>query len=229
MKSYIKLFTVALVSLTFINCKNNEVKLSEYKYLDKTLNITCTQIDSTLIKEAVLSFEDDISNHFMRNETPNLSQAYSRIINYGIYGKAPYRDMVSDHTKEIFDALKTNTDLWITKDDNTTLNYNHPYVLCLAENIKDKDINTTFNALLNTNSMRQDIFAEAFRRKSSLALRDKYLATYIALDLYFAKLFNVDFNQPKSAKPAQNKNQNLSEPKLNKQVKKADPHAGHNH
>lgn len=222
MKNYIKIFTVALVLITFTNCKNNDVKLSEYKYADKTFNVACTQIDTTLIKEAVLSFEDDISTEFARNGQPNLSQAYSRIVNLGIYGRAKYRDMVSDHTKEIFDALKADTDLWTTNGDKTTLNYSHPFVKCLAENINDKDIKTTFNALLSTNSMRPDIFAESFRRKSSLALRDKYLATYIALDMYYAKLFNVDFSQPKSTKPVQATKPNLSKPEVKKEIIKAD-------
>lgn len=219
MKSYIKLFTVALVAITFSNCKNNEVKLSEYKYADKTFDMACNQIDTLLLKEAVFSFEDDISNFFERNGRKNLAQAYSKTVNLVVYKRAQYRDMVSDHTREVFDILKTQNGLWHTTTDGTTLNYDHPFVQCLASHIQDKDIKTTFNALLSTNSMRQDIFADAIRRKSSYALRDRYLATYIALDLYYGKLFDVDFTQPKKTPVKGNRTQTINKSQMKKKVK----------
>lgn len=225
MNNYIKFLAVALVLVTFTNCKKDEVKLSDYKYSDKTLNVACSQIDSTLLKEALLSFEDDIANFYARNGKPNLSQAYSRTVNLGIYGRGQYDKMVSDHSIEIFNVLKSKTDLWHTSGNKTTLNYNHPFVKCLAENIKDKEIQTTFNALLSTNSMRQDIFGEALRRKTSLALRDKYLATYIAFDFYYAPLFNVDLEALQAQKNTVNNAGNTE----NKIKNNQDSHAGHNH
>lgn len=200
MKFYLKLTTLLLVLITFSNCKKGAT-LSEYKYADKSFDVTCSQINPELLKEAVFSFEDDIANHFATNGTKNISQAYSRIVNLALYSRGKYEEIVSDHTKEIFKLLKNDADLWSTdKNGNTILNYNHTLVKCLSEHIKDKDLKTTFNALISTNSMNSRLFGEPLRRKSNLAVNDKYLATYIALDLYYAKLFNIDLEAPKTEK-----------------------------
>lgn len=225
MKNYIKLFSVALIAFTLSNCKNDNLGLSEFKYEDKNLKVNCYEIDTLLLKEAVFSFEDDIAKHYSKNGNPNLSQAYSRTINLGIYGRAPYEQMLSDHSKAIFEILKTKEGLWTTTGNKTTLNYNHPLVKCLAENINDKDINTTFNALLSTNSMRIELLGAELRKKSSLALRDKYLATYIALDYYYAKLFSVDFEALEAQKKL-NEAQKKSQTKIGNEN---NSHEGHNH
>ncbi len=199
MKSYIKLTTLLIVLSVFTSCKN-EATLSEYKYADKSFDVTCNQINPELLKEAVFSFEEDIANHFAGNGKKNISQAYSRIINLGLSNRAKYEDIVSDHTKEIFKLLKADTNLWSTDNNTTSLNYNHELVKCLSENMKDKDLKTTFNALITTNSMSSRLFGEPLKRKSNIAVNDKFLATYIALDFYYAKLFNVDLEAPKTKK-----------------------------
>ena len=195
MKSIFKPLSLLLVLIFFTSCKK-EITLSEYKYTDKEFAVNCDAINPELLKEAVFSFEDDIANHFAKNGKQNLSQAYSRTVNLGIYGRAKYNEIVSPHTKEIFNILKTDPNLWNTDEQTKTLNYNHEVVKCLAENISNKDLKTTFNALITTNSMSPKLFGEALRRQSGLALKDKYLATYIALDMYYAKLFDVDFDAP---------------------------------
>ena len=222
MNSYLKPLSILLVLTIFTSCKK-EATLSEYKYADKESNVNCQSISPELLKEALYSFEDDVANFYARDGKQNLSQAYSRTINLGIYGNAKYNEMVSPHTLEIFEILKTKTDLWDLSKKNKSLNYKHELVKCLADNISNKDLKTTFNALLSTNSMSAKLIGEPLKRQSSLAIKDKYLATYIALDMYYAKLFDVDFNAPKKEK--------IEVPKLEIPVdaRKKDPHAGHDH
>ena len=238
MNSYLKPLLILLVVSIFTSCKK-EATLSEYKYADKEYTVQCEGVNPELLKEAVYSFEDDITNHFARNGNKNLSQAYSRAVNAGIYGRTKYNEIVSSHTKEIFKILKEDTNLWNTEGKTKTLNYNSEFVKCLADNISNKDIKTTFNALLSTNSMSPKLFGEALRRQSGLALKDKNLATYIALDLYYAKLFDVDFDAPIEEKKNIDFNKTPSKSPVSKKVdlpmtkekatKIVDPHAGHNH
>lgn len=193
----LKPVSILLAFIFFTSC-NNEEKLSEYKYADKKFDVTCTQVNPDLLKEAVYSFEEDITTSFAKNGQKNLSQAYSRVISTGIYGMDNYEQIASDHTKEIFKLLKKEPNLWNTKGDKTTLNYNHELIKCLAENMSNKDLKTTLNALLSTNSMSVKLFGEPLRRQSRLAMTDKYLGTYIALDFYYANLFNADLDATKT-------------------------------
>ncbi len=204
MNSYLKTLSILLILTLFTSCKK-EAKLSEYKYADK-LYFECDGVNSDLLREAVYSFEDDITNYYARNGRQNLSQAYTQAVTAGISGRGKYIEIVSPHTKEIFELLKTNTDLWNTDGKIKTLNYNHSIVKCIGNNINNADLKTTFNALLSTNSMTPKLYGEAIRRQSNLAVKDKYLATYIALDMYYAKLFDVDLDAPKTEKKQQNVN-----------------------
>ena len=227
MKLSLKPVLSLLLLAVFVACKK-EASLSEYKYSEKKFDVNCTQINPDLLKEAVYSFEDDITKYFERNGIKNISQGYARIISYGVQGRANYNDMVSEHTKEIFKILKADQNLWIIGEKTASLNYNHGLVKCLAENIRDKDLNTTFNALLSTNSMSIKLFGAPLKRKYNFATKDKYLATYVALDLYYAKLFHVDLDAPKTQKPRVPNNTIKPRPK-GKVEKKVDPHAGHSH
>ena len=221
MKSILKPLSILLVLIIFTSCKK-EITLSEYKYADKEFTVKCDGINPELLKEAVFSFENDVTKYYERNGKSNLSQAYSRTVTYGMYGNAKYIEMVSPHTIEIFNLLKGKTDLWSLEGKTKTLNYNHELIACLANNLKDHDLKTTFNALLTTNSMSPKLIGAPLRRKAHIALKDQHLATYIALDMYYAKLFDVDFSNYKEEKST------ISELEAIKN-KQADPHAGHNH
>jgi hypothetical protein len=191
------------MAIALISCKK-EVVLSEFKYSEKDLQVNCEDVNLDLLKEAVFSFEDDIATYFSNNGTKNLSQAYSRTVNLALYGRAKYNDIVSDHTIEIFNILKEDNDLWNLDNEIKSLNYNSKLVKCLADNLSNKELKTTFNALLSANSMSAKLFGEPLRRMSYFAVKDKNLATYIALDMYYAKLFDLDLNQEKEIKEVSN-------------------------
>lgn len=227
MNSVLKSLVILSILTVFSSC-NKEATLNEYKYSEKEFDVTCSQVNPKLLKEAVYSFEEDITNYLKSNGRKNLYQSYAQFVNFSLQGNYSYSDMVSEHTKKIFKILKEDQSLWIIGENTTSLNYNHGLIKCLSENIKDNDLKTTFNALLSTNSMSARLFVEPLRRKNNLAVTDKYLATYIALDMYYVNLFNVDLEAKKSVKQSNKISTIKPQPKSTVE-KKVDPHEGHNH
>ncbi len=206
MKTNLRLTIILLIMAVFTNCKNDP-KLSEFKYSEKEFQVNCENIDLDLIKEAVYSFEEDITKYFSPKGRESLSQAYPRFVNYGQNSRANFNKIPSPHTQEIFEILKTDTELWNLDGENKSLNYNHELVKCIANNLTDKDLKTTFNALITTNSMSAKLIREPLKRNAYLAVNDIYLATYIALDMYYAKLFDMDFDMENAInKPVESDN-----------------------
>lgn len=219
---FFKLFVIAL-TISLISCKN-ENALSEYKYADKGLVLSCENVNSKLYSEALFSFENDIlKNYGKNNPNASLVQSYNQFIRNAVYGRIKYTDIVSPHTIKVFEALKNENDLWDANNPKSYLNYNSPLVKCIAINMQNADLKTTFNALLETNTMSPKPFGAPLMSNYRLVVQDKYLAAYIAFDLFYAKLFNIDLSQV-SNKPEQEVDFNKLPPKTN-----TNPHAGHNH
>lgn len=191
-----RFFKLFIITLTFglISCKN-ENALSEYKYTDKGLVFNCENLNAKLYSEALFAFENDILNHYGKN-IPNatLLQAYSQFIRYAVYSRVKYEDIVSPHTLKVFEALKNENDLWDANNPNSHLNYNSSLVKCIAVNMQNPDLKTTFNALLSTHTMAPKPFGAPLSSNFRLALQDKYLAAYVAFDLFYAKLFDADLS-----------------------------------
>ena len=226
---------VLLLALNF-NCKQeSSATLAEYKYADQPETISCNPADDKLFKEAVYSFENDIINNYDPNGKNKL-RAYRSFVNNAIANRVQVESMMSKQTKAIFDVLKTKSNLW----EGNHLNYTSDLTKCLSNNMQDKDLKTTFNALITTNSMSQQLFGPALRSNTSYT-RDPYLQTFIALDYYYAKMLDVDFTKvdldANEAKQQANNNIDFNKrpaaqpvgttPQLNKE--KTDDHAGHNH
>ncbi|WP_298239045.1 hypothetical protein [uncultured Algibacter sp.] len=218
----LKLFVVALV-ISFTSCKKEKTTLSEYIYTDKGVVLTCDSLDSKLYNEALFAFENDMINFYSKGK-PNISRAYSQFVRQAVSGQVKYQDMITPHTIEVFNVLKKENDLWDANNSNSHLNYNSKLFNCIATNIQNKDLNTTLNALISTNSMSPKLFGTPLISNYSQAIRDKYLSAYMAFDLFYAKLFDVDLSQV---------NMNESEEKVDfnntQQETTPDPHAGHNH
>lgn len=198
MKTKIYMTTFLLV-VTLVSCKK-ENTLSEYKYADKPMALPCDSLNSKLYNEALYSFEDDILN-FYGKDKKSLLTSYSRFLRVAIYSRVKYQDIVSEHTLKVFEVLKNDNDLWNLNSTTSHLNYNSKLMDCISKNIKDKDLKTTLNALLTTNSMSPKLFGAPVLASYSLALSDKALASYIAFDLYYAKLFDIDLTQVGKEKP----------------------------
>lgn len=232
----LKTVFVFFIVLNF-SCKqnNSEATLAEYKYTDQPETISCDPTTDKLMKEALYSFENDIINNYDPNGKNKL-RAYRSFVNNAVANRVDIANMMSKQTKAIFDVLKTKNDLW----EGTALNYNSDLVKCLSNNMQDQNLKTTFNALVSTNSMTQQLFGPALRSNTSYT-RDPYLQTFLALDYYYAKMIaldfskvdlevneakqqtnnKIDFNKRPAAQPVR------STPQIN--TKKVDDHAGHNH
>ncbi|MFD1163772.1 hypothetical protein [Hwangdonia seohaensis] len=199
---FFKLFVIAL-TFGLISCKN-ENTLTEYKYADKGLVLTCENVNSKLYSEALFAFEDDILKYYGKNN-PNASlvQAYGQFIRNAIYGRLKHEDIVSPHTVMVFETLKNENDLWDANNPESYLNYNGALVKCIAINMQNPDLRATFNSLLKVNSMSPKPFGAPLMSNYRHALSDKYLAAYIAFDLYYAKLFNKDLSSANAEKSVQ--------------------------
>ena len=194
----IKFFLVALI-FNVSSCKKKS-SFTDYKYADITAEIYCSSENSKLLNEALYAFEDDIINNYDK-QNKNTIRAYNSYIRIATTRKAPVTTFVSEHAVNVLKALK-GTDIFT----NGKLNYESSTIKCIAENIKEEDLKTTFNALLSTNSMRKDLFAAPLQSASTKVAKDKYLALYVALEFFYGELLNedlskIDFNKPESAKP----------------------------
>ncbi|MDO5971698.1 hypothetical protein Q4Q35_17990 [Flavivirga aquimarina] len=190
-----------LLVLTLLNCKNDN-SFSDYKYTDKPIVLTCNDFNSKLYHEALYAFENDILKFYSKTgKNVSLTQAYGNFVRNASYKRVKYEDVISAHTLEVFKALKNENTLWDANNAKSHLNYNSSIVNCIANNIQDTALKTTFNALVTTNSMSPKLFGAPLNSKYRTVIKDKYLATYIALDLFYSKLFDIDFSKVDLDKP----------------------------
>lgn len=217
-------FIAFLLVLTLVSCKK-ENTFTDYKYADKPVVLNCENFDSKLYHEALYAFEQDILDFYSkRNPKNSLIQAYNLFIREAVSGRATYENIISKHTVQVFEALKSESNLWSMDTNANHLNYNNSFVNCISNNMHDKDLKATFNALVSTNSMNSKLFGAPLMSNYRSVLQDKYLAAYIAFDLYYAKLFDIDFTKINLDTPETKVDFNsITEQPV------ADPHAGHNH
>lgn len=194
-----KFFLITLFLLCFVTSCKKENAFKEYAFADKPAVLACENLNSKLYNEALYSFENDILN-FYGKDKKSLLLAYSQFIRLSVYSRINYKNMVSEHTLKVFEALKNESELWDFNNTSSHLNYNGALMDCIAQNITNPDLKTTLNALLSTNSMSPKLFGTPLSTNYSATLSDKYLASYVAFDLFYAKLFDVDFSQVEKEK-----------------------------
>ncbi|WP_034044506.1 hypothetical protein [Wocania ichthyoenteri] len=199
---FFKLIVITLV-ISLISCKK-ENTLSEYKYADKGLVLSCENVNSKLYSEALFTFENDILNFYGKNN-PNASliQAYGQFIRNAIYGRIKYENIVSPHTVKVFEVLKNEDDLWDASNPKSYLNYNSALINCISINMQNAELKTTFNSLLKVNSMSPKPFGAPLTSNYRDVIKDKYLAAYVAFDLFYANLFNKNLSKVNAEKPVQ--------------------------
>jgi len=230
-KTQLKLTFIALC-LTFFNCKKETAEFTNYKYANEDSSFLCENLDSKLYLEALLSFEDDITTYYDFNGR-DLRRSYSFYTRDALGNKAKYQDILTPHTMEVFEALKKDKDLWL----NNSINYNSDLFTCLGDNFRIPSLQTTFKALVSTNSMRPELFGAPLLKHVKNSHEDRYIATYVAFDLFYAKIFDIDpttiTNDSQKTKASRasnllnNKAQTIQESAVETEEK--DPHAGHNH
>ncbi|WP_299555164.1 hypothetical protein [Seonamhaeicola sp.] len=225
MKFIVKTIAFTLTLILF-NCKSETSNLA-YKFSNMPETIACGGSNTKLYQEALYAFEKDILDFYGKNNRnanalPNLTFAYNQFIRNAVYGRVPYESVVSEHTIEVFKALKNDNTLWDPSNTKSHLSYDSPLIKCISENIKDQNLKTTFNSLLTINDLSPKLFGAPLTSKYGNALNDKYLASYIAFDLYYSRLFDMDFSKTNFGQPDTTVD-------FNKVPTTNDSHAGHDH
>lgn len=212
MKANFNLFAFLLVC-TLLSC-NQDVTLSEYKFSDKAAVINCGGKDSKLFNEALYAFEDDITSFYKNKNNPNgnLPLIYSQFLRNYSGHRINYEELVTPHTLEVFKVLKTRKDLWDPNSSVSKLNYYGSFFNCIATNVQDKNLKPTLNALLTTHSMSPRMFTAPLLTQYRAAANDKYLSAYVAFDLFYAKLFDIDPTKVKEREEKVDFNQTPNSP-----------------
>ncbi|WP_299252246.1 hypothetical protein [uncultured Lacinutrix sp.] len=230
-------FLALLIFVTFSSCNNS--KTIDYKYSESPKVLACDFPNGDLLQEAVYAFENDIINSYDM-QYRNAAKSYSKLISTRLRGQLKLTDIASEHSLKIAKALKEDSSLWVTNNGVTSLNTSHPVVDCIANNIKDKGIKTTYNALLSTNSLKPNLILPLLSGSTRFIQADGSLKTYVALEFFYSQLLNTTVEelknpnpqaQPEPAKPSVNGVDLNRTPKQEVPKKGAtnDPHAGHNH
>lgn len=185
-----KPFLLILISIFVLSCSQS-LKL-EYKHSDKEQSIACSNTSDALLNEALYSFEEDIVKHY---KLPNakLIPTYAKFIFKGMTGDAPYQKIANSHSLAIRDALIAEGIL-ITNGVKSNLNYTHPTVQCIINNIEDPVLKNNLNVLIETNTMDPHLFNSRPRKFGRKAEKHRYQATYIALDGYYQNLVGLSLN-----------------------------------
>ncbi len=161
------------------------------------MQVSCAGANDKLLNEALYSFFDDITVYYRtKSNDPSQSgmstyEAYANYVYNGALGQADYESIVSNHTKNVMNELRKETQLWDRKPAMSNLNYNSEFVNCLISNIKDKDMALSIQALNSANSMTPKLMADRFRLSIKAALVDPNYGMYIALDTYYQYLFDL--------------------------------------
>lgn len=181
-----KIVFLIMVTTTIISC--NQKATFDFKFADQPQVITCDETQDALLNETLYSFENDL---IMKYDSINKSKVkgYGLFVYRGMDGTAKYEEIITENTRPIIDALIAENIL-IENKTPSQLNYEHPTVKCIINNIKDEDLKRTINALIDTKTMDPKLFNSRFKNYGHNVDNDRYLALYIALDAYYQHILN---------------------------------------
>jgi len=189
---------VLVIAIAFSSCKKS--KTVDYKYADSPKVLSCNLSNGDLFHDAIYAFNNDLINTYDKQKS-NGSRIYSNFVNFSSRGKINVEDIASKHSLKIAKALKAESNLWHIENGKTSLNASHPLVDCIANNIKDKDIKATFNALLSTNSLKPKLILPLLNASPGAVQTDWNLKSYIAFELFYSQLLEVELAQLKNPNP----------------------------
>ena len=165
-----------------------------FKYQDNDDLFSCETVDMDLIKEAKYAFEDYIEKHYSFQNPKSVDQGYFYYWEIAKSPTIPAVEFVNSHVIKIRDELKKIKNLWRINGDIATLNYAHPLVKCLGNNIINQELNKTFNTLIESNTFKERVFLSLLKREPSTIKKDIGLSTYLALDTFYARILTLDFS-----------------------------------
>jgi len=183
--------TLLCFFLIIVSC--NQQSKFQFQFADQPQNITCSTSNNDVLNEALYSFEEDL---FKKYDTTKVhSRAYARYILKGIKGNERFGEMVSAHSLQIRDVL-VSKGIIINNGGKGVLDYNHPDVKCIINNIEDKDLGRTINALIQTNSMDLSLFDSRLRNIGRTTSNRPNQSVYLALDTYYKNLVGLTAPTP---------------------------------
>ncbi len=181
---------VVLMAITLLSCQQNLT----YKYSDKEEVFNCASVNTALYSEALYAFEDYILEHYVANPPNTPSQAYAFYWEIAVRDLMPALELIDDHMIQIIEVLKKDETLWTETNGQISLNPEHPLLTCIQENMINDNSKEILKNLLETKTFRPEIFKTHIGYQGKNLINDKALATYFALNNFYAKVLNVDFN-----------------------------------
>ncbi|WP_299213443.1 hypothetical protein [uncultured Dokdonia sp.] len=182
-----KIVFLILATVSILSC-NQKTKF-DFKFADQEQVINCPEANNALLNEALYSFENDLTTKY---DSINQSKikGYGAFMYRGMDGSAKYDEIMTANTRPIVEALIAENIL-IENKTPSHLNYEHPAVQCIINNIKDEDLKATINALIDTKTMNPKLFNSRLRNFGRNSGKDRYLALFVALDGYYQQILNI--------------------------------------
>lgn len=180
---------VFLILTTVILTSCEQKAKFDFKFADQEQVISCSEDYNSLLNEALYSFENDL---YTKYDSINKSKtkAYGAFIYRGMDGSAKYDEIMTENTHPLVQKLIAENIL-IKDKAPSHLNYEHPAVQCVVNNIKDEELKNTIQALIDTKTMNPKLFNSRFRNFGRNADKDRYLALFIGLDGYYQQILNI--------------------------------------
>lgn len=190
-----------LFSLIFITAISSCTESFPYKYQDEKQIIECSQIDSKLIHEALYSFKNDISKHYLKEikekEYLDFIYSYNQYIYKGAMGNVGFNEIASNHTLLIVNELKKEGNLFIKVEGNNRLNYQNEFVQCLINSIKTEDIKIKIINLIDVDYLSPEVMVENYLKTSLDTHVDPSYLMFVALDTYYLRLLDIEIPENK--------------------------------
>lgn len=192
-----KVFIAAIFTLFFLTGCNEPIN---YLYQDKVQKVDCPGLDKALMHEALYSFQEDIGAFYNKftdyavGSTRYYMEGYRQYVYFGFSGIAAYNDIVSEHSLEVLEQLRNESDLWINEEGTLKLNYQSEYVSCLLKSIQNEELRQKFQSMLEVDYFSPELIADTMRVNIIEVVQDPYLAMYMALDSYYVYLINRDLS-----------------------------------
>ena len=168
----------------------------EYRYQDQSRVVNCSGMSEDLMHDLLYSFREDIGMYYnqytdyIKGTNGYYFEAFGQYVYFGFSGTARFDDIASEHSRALLQELRKVKDFWIIKNGQERLNYNHPYLVCLIDNIKDDDLRNSLLNLRQAKSLSPELIAESMRINFQKILADPNLSMYMALDGFYQPLIN---------------------------------------
>jgi len=182
---------VIVFGLLFISFACDQKPKIEFQYSNQPDLFLCSDADMDLVKEAVYVFEDYIKSNysFLSKDRPEGYHNYIRLL---LDDRSPAREFFNDYLKSFTKYIKEQDELWTEKDGLLKLDYNHPLVTCIINNIQDEQLKNTIDAMITSNTVRPEVIGPLMFRNKHLMVEDRALATYLIFETFYPKLFYMD-------------------------------------